>query len=390
MALAAVKGYIISQLDVKNAFLYGNLSDCEIYTKQPPGAEDGSKRVCKLLKSLYGLKQAPLVWFNLLTSTLEEMGFRPLDTDWAVLRHKKKEVYILVYVDDILLLGPNGAELKKVQQQLAKKFNLTFEPTLSKYLGINVHHEPEKGTIQLSLSRYGLFTRDRYNLNTQSKPYNVPLTLDPNAEQSDPAQLNKMELRNYQGKVGSLMWAASAVRPDIQLAASKLAQGNKEPNEAHLDQVQRALQYLYATKDLGLHYSKHAPEPLTLFGYCDANHVKNKADGKSQSGYFFSLGGSPISWASKKQVTGAYSSQEAETIALVGAVQEAIYLRRHLANLGVPQEGATKIYVDCKNLESVVTTNVWSPHCRGVHRLSWLRRQFQLGIVELVWIPDAE
>jgi hypothetical protein len=114
----------------------------------------------------------------------------------------------------------------------------------------------------------------KYNLDTQGPHLTVPITKDLKTEAEEAAALTQEQIRTYQGKVGSIMWAAATVHPDVQLASSKLAQGNQTPTHGHLDQVQRALRYLEGTTDLGLTFSRHAEDPLTLHGFCDANHQK--------------------------------------------------------------------------------------------------------------------
>ncbi|CAI7895602.1 unnamed protein product [Closterium sp. NIES-54] len=108
LAAAAVCGWKVEQMDVKTAFLYG-VVDEEIYMKQPEGYDDGSGRVCRLNKGIYGLKQAPRCWYARLVEVLEALGFKVSDCDESLFMTEGEEekVFLLVYVDDILLFSPH-------------------------------------------------------------------------------------------------------------------------------------------------------------------------------------------------------------------------------------------------------------------------------------------
>ncbi|KAM4060916.1 reverse transcriptase (RNA-dependent DNA polymerase) [Hirsutella rhossiliensis] len=101
-AIAAAEDLEIEQMDVKTAFLYGDIDE-EVYLEQPEGFEDGTGRVCRLKKAIYGLKQAPRIWFHTITKFLETLGYRPIAADVSVFVRGKS--IIAIYVDDLLLTG---------------------------------------------------------------------------------------------------------------------------------------------------------------------------------------------------------------------------------------------------------------------------------------------
>ncbi|XP_044717375.1 reverse transcriptase (RNA-dependent DNA polymerase) domain-containing protein [Hirsutella rhossiliensis] len=115
-AIAAALDLELEQMDVKTAFLYGNI-DGEVYLEQPPEFDDGTGRVCKLNKALYGLKQAPRIWYQTLTTFLEGLGFYPLTSDVGIF--VKGHTYIAVYVDDLLIAGPSKEEIQKLKNALS-------------------------------------------------------------------------------------------------------------------------------------------------------------------------------------------------------------------------------------------------------------------------------
>ncbi|SMR63860.1 unnamed protein product [Zymoseptoria tritici ST99CH_3D1] len=113
-ALAAKNNWHIHQMDVKTAFLYGDIN-ADIFVKLPPGYEQTGK-VCKLKKALYGLKQAPRIWYQTLTKALRTLGYEPCPHDYAVF--KKGETLILAYVDDLLIAGPDLNEINQLKADL--------------------------------------------------------------------------------------------------------------------------------------------------------------------------------------------------------------------------------------------------------------------------------
>jgi hypothetical protein len=124
-AIAAANDLEIEQMDVKTAFLYGNI-DTEIYVEQPEGmgAVGESHKVCKLNKALYGLKQSPRVWYFTLTAYLKALGFKPLTADNCIF-HDSNGTYLAVFVDDLLIIGPSKANISAIKAKLSERFRMT-------------------------------------------------------------------------------------------------------------------------------------------------------------------------------------------------------------------------------------------------------------------------
>jgi hypothetical protein len=188
--------------------------------------------------------------------------------------------------------------------------------------------------------------------------------------------------------LGSIMFAASTVRVDIQHACSKLAQGNKKPSLLHQEQVGKAMRYLFDTSTYQLTYTKEAgKERVLLTGYVDANF---KLDGKAQTGYVFLLSGAAIYWASKKQSAPVTSSSEAELVAAVSAAQKAVYLRRLLKELGQEQVGPTPLYTDNTAIITLSETEKRLGNSKHFHRLHWLRHMVKRREVCLIPIRTMQ
>jgi len=115
-ALAASKNWPLSQLDVNNAFLHGDLDE-EVYMEVPKGIPNPSNKVCKLRKSLYGLKQASRQWFSKLSQTLISLGYQQSKYDYSLFINKSSTdiTLVAVYVDDIMITGSNTSEISHLK-----------------------------------------------------------------------------------------------------------------------------------------------------------------------------------------------------------------------------------------------------------------------------------
>ena len=137
LALLVSQSWHIQQLDISNAFLHGDLQEI-IYMDQPPGFQDAQypHHVCQLRKSLYGLKQAPWEWFQKLTSRLLQLGFQGSKTDTSLYFTHTVPIYLLIYVDDILILGPSLPQIRHLITSLSTHFKLKDLGPASRFLGI--------------------------------------------------------------------------------------------------------------------------------------------------------------------------------------------------------------------------------------------------------------
>jgi hypothetical protein len=150
-----MKGWSLRLLDVQNAFLHGVLGE-EVYMYQPPGYEDKEhpQHDCKLDKALYGLKQAPRAWYARLSAKLESLGFVPLKGDTSLFYYNKGQynMFILVYVDDIIVASSSLEATRALLSDLQKDFSLKDLGDLHYFLGIEVRRTQDG--LVLSQQRY--------------------------------------------------------------------------------------------------------------------------------------------------------------------------------------------------------------------------------------------
>jgi len=341
LTIAVSYGWNIHQLDVHNAFLNGILQE-EVYMAQPPGFANSvmSSHVCHLHKSLYGLKQAPRAWYNRLSEFLISIGFQAskVDTSLFILSLNGAMIYLLVYVDDILLTGSNSALLHRLITLLQTEFKLRDLGSVHFFLGIEV-----KSTamgILLSQHKYALDIIQRAGM-ASCKPVNTPLSTSsklgivPGTPHSDPTR--------YRQIVGALQYL-TFTRPDICYAVNKVCQFMHAPTDDHWAPVKRILRYLQATATYGLHITRDSL--LTLHGFTDADWAGSIDDRKSTGGYLVYLGSTPISWKSGKQRTVARSSTEAEYKALADGTAEILWIRSLLVELRISTSSTTTLWCD--------------------------------------------
>jgi len=152
LSLAASHGLLIHQMDVKIAFLNGELEE-EIYMDQPDGfvAKGQEGKVCKLLKSLYGLKQAPKQWHEKFDKTLTSAGFAVNEADKCVYYRYGggNGVILCLYVDDILIFGNNIDVIKEVKDFLSNNFEMKDLGEADVILNIKLLREEENGEVTL-------------------------------------------------------------------------------------------------------------------------------------------------------------------------------------------------------------------------------------------------
>ena len=189
----------------------------------------------------------------------------------------------------------------------------------------------------------------------------------------------------YRELIGGLMYLATTTRPDIAHAVSVLSQFNDYHNEEHWLAAKRVLRYLKGTKDVGLVFG--ASEDL-LTGYADADYANDVTDRKSYTGYVFSLGGTAISWESRKQRSVATSSAEAEYIAISEAAKESIYLNDFLLELGFNNLSSKLIYND--NQSAKLIADGGGRYSRTKHidvKYHFLRSLVQEGSIIIQYLP---
>ncbi|MCF8704107.1 hypothetical protein L3055_11275, partial [Corynebacterium sp. MC-02] len=334
-------------MDVKTAFLNGELEE-EVYMEQPEGfvVPGKERKVCKLVKSLYGLKQAPKQWHAKFDQTMLANGFKINECDKCVYikNTPNHEVIVCLYVDDMLIMSRDIANVNATKRMLASKFDMKDLGVADLILGIRIHKTPQG--LALSQSHYIEKVLDKFkylNFNVAKTPIDVSFALQKNEGESD-SQLD------YARVLGSLMYIMNCTRPDIACAISKLSRFTSNPNQTHWMAMKRVLGYLKHTQNYVLHYNKY---PAVIEGYSDANWITGSSEVKSTSGYVFTVGGGAVSWKSSKQTCIARSTMESEFIALDKAGEEVEWLQNFLEDIPFWPKPLAPICIHCDSQAAI-------------------------------------
>nr|GEV26845.1 putative ribonuclease H-like domain-containing protein [Tanacetum cinerariifolium] len=276
LAYVSFMGFMMYQMDVKSAFLYGTIKE-EVYVCQPLGFKDPDHpgKVYKVVKELYGFHQAPRAWCETLANYLWDNGFKrgKIDQTLFIKRPKGDILFVQIYVDDIIF-GLTNKDLCKAFEKLMKyKFQISSMGELTFFLGLQV--KQKKDGIFISQDKYVVEILRKFGLidgKSASIPIDTekPLLKDPDGKDVD--------VHTYISMIGSLMYLTSS-RPDIMFAVCACACFQVTPKASHLHAVKRIFRYLKGKPHLGLWYLKDSP--FDLVAYSDSDYAGASIDRKS-------------------------------------------------------------------------------------------------------------
>jgi hypothetical protein len=327
MTIASHFDYEIHTIDVSTAFLNGRLQE-DIYMDIPEGygtSGNMNGKVLKLIKSLYGLKQAPLAWYNELEAFLISLGFikaTGIDPCLFAMNDYNNVLYILVYVDDILLIASSVNIMERFKSQFSQRFKVRDLGEISSYLKLRIHRDRNNKKIMIDQEKYIDSLLHRFDM-INCKDKNTPGL--PNTR----LKIGSTQLDNtipYRECVGALIHIMTNSRPDIAFSVHEVCRYFDSYTQEHWQAVKRIMRYLKATK----HYKFciDGSRALQIIGFADSSFADDDSTGRrSTTGIVFKLGNSSISWASKKQTLVSTSTAESEYVALSTASNTAIWLR---------------------------------------------------------------
>ena len=247
---AISQGWTLRQIDIQNAFLHGKLSEV-VYMSQPQGYihPQYPNHVCRLHKAFYGLKQALRAWYSRLSEKLITLGFKHSNTDTSlfIFRCNAITIFILIYVDDIIITGSSTSVIDSVIQSLSREFAVKDLGKLSYFLGVELL--PHKAGLFLTQRQYILNLLNRTKM-AEARPISSPMS-----SSSQLSLLAGVEFSNptlYRSTVGALQYL-SITRPDVSFAVNKVCQFMHRPTDIRWSEVKRILRYLKDTINYGLY-----------------------------------------------------------------------------------------------------------------------------------------
>ncbi|KAK9089019.1 hypothetical protein Scep_028101 [Stephania cephalantha] len=357
MALVAHYNLELHQMDVKTAFLNGDLEE-EVYMDQPEGFLTTGKEnlVCKLKKSIYGLKQASRQWYIKFNNTITSYGFVENTVDRCIYMKisGSKFVILVLYVDDILLAANDVAMLHDVKRFLSINFEMKDMGEASYVIGIEIFRDRSQGLLGLSQKGYINKVLERFQMDKCSAGIVLIQKRDKFSLMQCPhndLERQQMQCIPYASLVGSLMYAQTCTRPDISFAVGMLGRYQSNPGMDHWKAAKKVLRYLQGTKDYMLIYKQSSH--LKVIGYSDSDNAGCVDSRKSTFGYLFLLAGGAVSWKSSKQTVIATSTMEAEFVACFEANIHALWLRNFVSGLAIIDSIAKPIRLYCDNSATV-------------------------------------
>ncbi|GJR00621.1 putative ribonuclease H-like domain-containing protein [Tanacetum coccineum] len=355
LAYASFKDFVVYQMDVKSAFIYGKIEE-EVYVCQPLRFEDLNfpDRVYKVEKALYGLHQAPRAWYETLSTYLLENGFQRghIDKTLFIKRDQGDILIVQVYVDDII-------------------FGSTKKKTAS---------EEEEDGIFISQNKYVTEILNKFGLSdvkTANKPMEThkPLLKDVDGEDVDEHM--------YRSMIGSLMYLTS-LRPDIMFVVCVCARFQVNPKVSHLHAVKIIFRYLKGQPKLGLWYPKDSP--FDLVAYTNSDYAGASLDRKSTTGGYQFLGCRLISWQCKKLTVVSNSTTKVEYVVALSCCGQVLWIQNQLLDYGY-NFMHTKIYIDNESTICIVKNLVFHSQTKHIEiRHHFIRDSNEKKLIQMIKI----
>uniref|UniRef100_A0A2N9H2E5 CCHC-type domain-containing protein n=1 Tax=Fagus sylvatica TaxID=28930 RepID=A0A2N9H2E5_FAGSY len=396
LALVAHQDLELEQLDVKTAFLHGNLEE-EIFMVQPEGFKQlGTENlVCRLKKSLYGLKQSPRQWYKRFDSYMIQIGYTRCEYDCCVYVRILEDgsfIFLLLYVDDMLIVAKSMCEVNRLNSLLHKEFEMKDLSAAKKILGMEIRRDRGARKLWLSQKNYIRKVLEKFSM-LNAKPVSTPLAnhfrLSGSQCPKNEEEIENMSKVPYVSAVGCLMYAMVCTRPDLAHAVSTVSSYMANPGREHWNAVKWIFRYLKGTAEHEILFSKQLGTNLVV-GYVDADYAGELDDRRSTTGYVFTLSGGPICWKSTLQSIVAMSTTEAEYMAVAEVAKEALWLKGLVKELGLNQ-GGVQMHCDSQSAIYLAKNQVY--HARTKHidvRFHKIRELIVTGDIVLEKVHTSE
>ncbi|GJT05530.1 zinc finger, CCHC-type containing protein [Tanacetum coccineum] len=362
IAMASIHNLIIHQMDMKTAFLNGELEE-EVYMNQPQGfiMPGNENKVCKLIKSLYGLKQAPKQWHQKFDEVVLSNGYLLNQADKCVYNkfdESGKGVIICLYADDMLIFSTDQVQVDLTKEFLSSRFSMKDMGEADVILGIRI--KLESNGIAISQSHYIEKVLKKFNY-FDCTPVSTPI--------------------GYNNKRCPIK---------VRLISIEYSRYTSNPGTQHWQAIQRVLKYLKKTMDYRLTYTNY---PSVLEGYTDASWISNTEDNSSTSGWVFLLGGGAIFWAFKKQTCITGSTMESEFVALAAAGKEAEWLKNLLLEIPLWVKPMAPSSIRCDSVATLAKAYSQMYNGKSRHlgvRHNMIRELITNGVVSIEFVRSQQ
>ncbi|KAJ9537516.1 hypothetical protein OSB04_030249 [Centaurea solstitialis] len=381
LALAACKSWEVFQLDVKSAFLHGDLKEM-MYVEQPEGYIKAGEehKAYRLKKALYGLKQAPRAWHSRIEEYFMRNGFKKCSHEHTLFVKNGKEgdfLLVSLYVDDLIFTGTNLSLCEEFKISMKQEFDMTDLGKMKFFLGVEIQQMNEG--IFLCQKKYAREIVTRFGMENCNAVKNL---IVPGTRMSLEEEGEEIGATQYKQLIGSLMYLTNT-RSDIMYVVCFLSRFMAKPKKAHLLAAKRVLRYINGTLELGLFYKKGSNEDLQA--YTDSDFAGDMDSARSTSGYVFLMGEAAVAWSSRKQSVVTLSTTEAEYVAAAACACQCIWMKTILESFGQTQNKCSVVF--CDNSSSIKLSKNPVFHGRTKHinvKFHFLRDLVKDGEIELV------
>ena len=389
LTLACTYDWFVLAGDVSTAFLHALLNE-EVFVIPPMEFYPKGGVLWRLRRAMYGLKQSPKAWQLHFASVMQQLGFKRLKSDPNLYFHPEYKVYLLCYVDDVLLFGakePCEHLFAKLQEHLLLRKEGELTPGKSiNFLGRCITRREDSIEISMPTS-YVDKMLEEYGLQ-DCKPSPTPGNdaLRKKIQSEEP--LNASEHKQYRRIVGQLLWLSS-IRPDLQYAVKELSRGLTSPTEDHRSKVKALLRYLQGTKAcvLTLRPRVKLREHMTsldVVAYVDSDWAGCVQTRKSTSGVAVFFNGALIASQSRTQQTIATSSGEAELYSIGLGTSECLFVKSLLLEMEITSKINIRVFTDSSAGKSMSTRFGASKKTRHVElRFLYMQELVQQSILQI-------
>jgi len=398
LCLAAHYDLEVDQMDVPSAFLHADLEE-DVYMEIPDAYRDGREHlVCKLKKSLYGLKQAPRNWhLNIKDFVTNQMGYTATVSDPCLFHRLSRQgrlMLLYLFVDDFQTIYDkrDAAEWNELKALLVKEYQVKDLGPSQWILGMGIRRDRKQMKIFLDQELYITKALEKYGL-AQCKAVATPECLGKAGTAE--TQGGSADRRAYQEIVGTLLYAAISTRPDIAHAVHQLTRRMQDPQVDDMQRAKRVLRYLSGTKQWCLQFGGRrggdSDLSMEVSAFADADFANDVGDRRSVSGWVVKLDGDPISWSSKKQSIVAQSTCEAELYAEAAAINEVLWLRGMLEELGLLLKARSIIYGDNTSTQTISREGVKRERTKHIDvKYHFITECIENGVVQLKWVATDQ
>lgn len=366
IAIAAILGWPLHTMDVKTAFLNGDLKEL-IYMRPPAGWKISKGMIWRLRKTLYGLKQAPREWYLKISAKLMEWGFRKSPFDECVFVDPTGNVIVGVWVDDLLIAARTVEMMTPLKEKLHSTFKMKDDAEATLYLGVQVRQESDGITLHQAHYVHHMLERfEQQKLPKKATPLPSKVGLRKNQDPVDPEFLQR-----YQERSGCLNFLMSQTRPDTAFANQLCSRYNSAPSRDHDETLDHVYGYLSRFPAIGIKYRRGFTD---LVAFTDSDFAGCLDTRRSTTGWVIIFGGAPISWCSQRQKTVTLSTTHAEYVAAAELAREIIWVKGFVGFLNLPEfkTDTVPMYID----NDAATTITQSPHSHSKTKYVDIRHHF--------------